>query len=143
MVEALAQQGVRVLLPVLQPDWDLDWAEYAGSDSLRGGPAGMVEGTGDLLGREAVAAADAVLVPALLVDRQGARLGRGAGCYDRVLRRVNPLSTLVAAVVYDDERLASLPLEPHDVRVRAVLTPHSGLELLVVGTNEPAESAER
>ncbi len=143
MVETLAQQGVRVLLPVLQPDWDLDWAEYTGSDSLRGGPAGMIEGAGDLLGKDAVAAADAVLVPALLVDRQGARLGRGAGCYDRVLRRVNPLTTLVTAVVYDDERVPSLPLEPHDVRVRAVLAPHGGLELLVVGTDEPTESALR
>ena len=143
MVETLTQLGVRVLLPVLQPDWDLDWTEYSGPDSLRGGPAGMVEGAGDLLGRGAVAAADVVLVPALLVDRQGARLGRGAGCYDRVLRRVSPLTTLVTAVVYDDERVPHLPLEPHDVRVRAVLAPHGGLELLVVGTDEPTESARR
>ena len=42
--------------------------------------------TGPRLGAEAVATADAVLVPGLAVSPTGLRLGRGGGSYDRALR---------------------------------------------------------
>ena len=37
---ALWKRGTYVLLPVLLPDGDLDWASYEGPDSLRPGRAG-------------------------------------------------------------------------------------------------------
>jgi 5-formyltetrahydrofolate cyclo-ligase len=54
------------------------------------------------------------------------RLGRGGGHYDRSLPLVSP-ATAVVALVGDDELLAELPAEPHDVRVDAVWRPHAGL----------------
>jgi len=74
----------------------------------------------------AVPEVDVLIVPALAVDTDGRRLGRGRDGYDRVLRRIDP-RVLVLAVVHDDELLdsavESLPEEPHDVRVPAVATP--------------------
>jgi len=70
---------------------------------------------------------DLVLAPALAVDRLGNRLGWGKGHYDRVLATVEPEQ--VVAVVYDDEVLDRVPVEEHDRRVGAVLTP-SGLRRL-------------
>ena len=35
---ALWKRGSYVLLPILLPDGDLDWASYEGPDSLRPGP---------------------------------------------------------------------------------------------------------
>ena len=119
---ALAHCGA-VLLPVLLPDGDLDWGTGPdGTPTARG----LLEPTGPRLGREAVADCDVVLVPALAVDSHGNRLGRGGGSYDRALRRATGLTI---AVLYDGERVDRLPAEPHDVRVRAVVTP-SGLVLL-------------
>jgi len=77
-------------------------------------------------GVEAVARADAVLVPALAVDRAGNRLGRGGGSFDRALARVGPLVPLIA-LLYDDELVDRLPAEPHDVPVRAVVRPTRGV----------------
>lgn len=74
----------------------------------------------------AVASADVVLVPAVAVDRTGVRLGRGGGSYDRALARVGP-AILTAALLYDGELVDSVPAEPHDQRVRAVVTPARGL----------------
>ena len=68
-----------------------------------------------------------VLVPSLAVDRDGHRLGRGGGYYDRVLATV-PRARRVA-VVYDEEVVATVPHDPHDVDVAFALTP-SGLVLL-------------
>ncbi len=39
----LWKRGSYVLLPVLLPDGDLDWASYEGPDSLRPGPRGLLE----------------------------------------------------------------------------------------------------
>ena len=43
LVYALWKRGAYVLLPVLRPDPDLDWASYEGPDSLRAGPRGLTE----------------------------------------------------------------------------------------------------
>lgn len=121
MVEALRSHGLRVLLPVIVGE-SLDWAEYDGR--LRPGPFGLREPEGPLLGASAVGSAALVLVPALAVDHSGVRLGKGAGHYDRALT----LSTAPrVALVRDEEFVPSLPAEPHDVRMDAVLTPGSGL----------------
>ena len=113
-----------LLLPVLLPDGDLDWA-VAGA--VRTTERGLLEPTGPRLGVGAIAGCDVVLVPALAVDRFGNRLGRGGGSYDRALRRT---TALTVAVLYDDDVVEAVPAEPHDVRVAAVVTPTRGLELL-------------
>ncbi|HEV2372778.1 MAG TPA: 5-formyltetrahydrofolate cyclo-ligase [Streptosporangiaceae bacterium] len=122
LVFALWKRGTYVLLPLMRPDLDLDWASYEGPDSLRAGPKGFAEPVEPPRGPQAVARADLVVVPALAVDRQGVRLGRGGGSYDRALARVgSQVPTL--ALLYDGELLDELPSEPHDQRVRLVAQP--------------------
>ena len=109
-IAALAARGIRVMVPITLADWDLDWREV---------------GTEVALGVDAVADARLVLVPAQGVDGSGTRLGRGKGCYDRVLPRT---SGVAVAVVYpwevtDDD----LPTEPHDRPVDAVMAAGLGV----------------
>lgn len=129
LVYGLWKRGTYVLLPLLRSDGDLDWASYEGPDSLVEGPKGLLEPGEAPRGVDAVARADAVLVPALAVDRAGNRLGRGGGSFDRALARVGPLIPLIA-LLYDDELADQLPAAPHDVRVRAVVRPATGITAL-------------
>ena len=129
LVFALWKRGSYVLLPVLRPDGDLDWASYEGPDSLVPGPRGLLQPGEPPRGVGAVARADAVLVPALAVDPAGRRLGRGGGSYDRALARVGPLVPLIA-LIYDDELVERVPVEGHDVPVRATASPRAGITLL-------------
>jgi 5-formyltetrahydrofolate cyclo-ligase len=126
---ALWKRGSYVLLPLLRPDGDLDWASYEGPDSLVPGPRGLREPGEPPRGVDAVTRADAVLVPALAVDMAGRRLGRGGGSYDRALARVGPLVPLIA-LLYDDELVEHVPAEGHDVPVRATVRPRAGITLL-------------
>ncbi|MFC5181819.1 5-formyltetrahydrofolate cyclo-ligase [Actinomadura harenae] len=126
---ALWKRGTYVLLPRLLPDNELDWASYEGPDSLVPGRFGLMEPSEPARGVEAIASADVVLVPALAVDRTGVRLGRGGGSYDRALARVSP-AVLTVALLYEGELVDTLPREPHDQRVRAAVTPESGLHPL-------------
>jgi 5-formyltetrahydrofolate cyclo-ligase len=80
--------GGRLLLPVLLPDNDLDWAELTSTAGLVAGPRGLLEPSGPRLGVDAVRSVDLLLVPALAVGRDGTRMGRGGGSYDRVLARL-------------------------------------------------------
>jgi 5-formyltetrahydrofolate cyclo-ligase len=129
---ALWKRGSYVLLPLLRPDGDLDWASYEGPESLVPGPRGLLEPGEPPRGPGAVARADVVLVPALAVDRAGNRLGRGGGSYDRALARVGPLVPLIA-LVYDAELVERVPAEPHDVKVRAAVSPGAGITMTGVG----------
>ncbi|QES48673.1 5-formyltetrahydrofolate cyclo-ligase [Streptomyces venezuelae] len=129
LLDGLRRAGKRVLLPVLLPDNDLDWAAYEGPGSLaeiaHPGKMRLLEPAGPRLGPEAVTGADAVLLPGLAVDGRGMRLGRGGGSYDRVLERLERAGAHPALVVllYDDEVVARVPEEPHDHPVQAVATP--------------------
>jgi 5-formyltetrahydrofolate cyclo-ligase len=63
---------------------------------------------------------DLVLVPALAIDQQGNRLGKGKGFYDRFLSGFEGISY---AVVFDEEVLETIPIEDHDQTVAGVITP--------------------
>jgi 5-formyltetrahydrofolate cyclo-ligase len=129
LVYALWKRGTYVLLPLLRPDGDLDWASYEGPDSLIPGPRGLQEPQETPRGINTIARADVVLAPALAVDHAGNRLGRGGGSYDRALARVGALIPVIA-LLYDAELLSHLPAEPHDTPVRAAARPEAGITWL-------------
>jgi 5-formyltetrahydrofolate cyclo-ligase len=58
----------------------------------------------------------ALVIPALAIGRDGSRLGRGGGYYDRTLSPLEryPLGPIRIAIVYEDEVFATLPRESHD-----------------------------
>jgi 5-formyltetrahydrofolate cyclo-ligase len=124
LLEDLSALGIEVLVPVLRPDRDLDWAQWQAARPQIGPANGVA----------AIARVDAVLAPALAVAIDGTRLGRGGGSYDRALARVAP-STPVAALLHDGELVQHLPRADWDRRVTAVVTPAGWQEL---GTPTPA-----
>jgi 5-formyltetrahydrofolate cyclo-ligase len=138
MLDALLRHADRVLLPVARTDGDdsataLQWGEYR-PGHLVTARFGLLEPAGPWLPATALAEASVVLVPALAVDRTGARLGRGRGFYDRTLVLSDQRARLIA-VVRDDELLDELPREPHDVPMTHALTPGRGL--VELGTARP------
>lgn len=119
---AAAFPASTLLLPVLMPDLDLDWAPYAGPHSLVLTERRLYEPTTDRLGPDAITTAEVAIVPALAGDHAGHRLGRGGGSYDRALTRLGP-GTVSVALLHPGELLPSVPHEPHDCRVGHFLEP--------------------
>jgi 5-formyltetrahydrofolate cyclo-ligase len=116
LVDALSARGIRVMVPITLPSWELDWREA---------------GTTKALGREAIAEARVVFLPALGVDGAGTRMGKGKGCYDRTVRHTD---ALLVAVVHPWEVLEEpLPREEHDRLVDAVIAAGLGLRRLGAG----------
>ena len=60
------------------------------------------------------------LLPGLAFTRTGQRLGMGGGHYDRFI--ADHPATLAVALCYDWQILEDLPTEPHDQRVKMLVT---------------------
>ncbi len=64
---------------------------------------------------------DVVIVPGVAFTRDGDRLGQGGGWYDRFLPQIRSDCTTIG-VCFEPQVLASLPTEPHDVRLDCVVS---------------------
>ena len=121
LVTALADAGVRVLLPVLKGHRTPTWGWYDGPDSLVPGWRGIPEPAGQALPPDALGECSFVWVSALLATRAGHRLGTGGGWYDRALLHAHP-DAVRATLVGASELVDSVPLEPWDLPVDLVVT---------------------
>lgn len=121
-LDKLTQHGVRLLLPRVVGE-RLSWHRYSELNDLAPGAYGVPEpqpSTPVVIDPQP----DVVLVPGLLFDRSGHRLGYGAGFYDRFLVTV-PSSTTIG-LAYEWQVVHELPCEPHDVSLSLLVT-ESGL----------------
>lgn len=66
-------------------------------------------------------APEVVIVPLLAFTAQGERLGQGGGHYDRYLDYHQ--DTVPIGIGWDCQLVDVLPVEPHDIPLRAVVTP--------------------
>ncbi|SMF60789.1 5-formyltetrahydrofolate cyclo-ligase [Allosphingosinicella indica] len=85
------------------------------------GPWGVLQPPGDA---EALAP-DIVLVPLVLADRHGTRIGLGKGHYDRALAHLRAASDVKAIGVAWDMQISedALPADPWDAPLDAIVTP--------------------
>ena len=74
-----------------------------------------------------------IVVPGLGFTRHGARLGYGAGTYDRYLSTLDS-QPLTVGVAFSQCIVPNLPEEPHDRRVNWVITEQ---EVIPCGNGEP------
>lgn len=105
-----------VLLPVVKGD-ELELRRYTGRHDLAVGAYHIEEPTGELF--TDYAAIELALVPGVSFDKEGNRLGRGKGFYDRLLPK---LSSYNIGICYDFQVSPHVPCEPFDRKMHAVLT---------------------
>ncbi len=113
--------GLGRLAARVRDDGGLDVAsalEPPPGEGWRRGTYGIWEPVGPALD---VATLDFVLVPGVAFTRNGQRLGRGKGYYDRFLATLAP-TCFTCGVCFDCQLLDDLPTEPHDVPLDAVVT---------------------
>ena len=63
-----------------------------------------------------------ILIPGVVFDRLGNRLGRGKGFYDRTLEKVDPKTLLVGVAFKDQVLEEALPSLPHDQTLDVLVT---------------------
>ena len=102
----------------------MNWVVFNGK--TKQGIFGFQEATGEDADPSEI---ELMVMPALAVDVQGHRLGRGGGYYDRQLEKLSPdLKTV--AVVFDSEILEFIPTEEHDKTVQFAVSPSKTLRFI-------------
>jgi len=106
LCEWCSDNGVAVLLPTIAENFELTW--HSGTDVRQ------------------LSEAELIVMPAMAAGRDGNRLGRGKGYYDRA---VSQLETPRVVVVHDSELYETLPAEDFDQKVSMVVTCSETLSL--------------
>ncbi|MDO4949939.1 MAG: 5-formyltetrahydrofolate cyclo-ligase [Bacteroidales bacterium] len=110
-------RGKRILLPVIRGS-ELELREYTGPDCLRQEPLFHIEEPQG----PPFADFDQVelaIVPGMAFGRQGQRLGRGKGYYDKLLPQLTQAHLI--GYCFPWQIVDDIPEEPHDRRVNQVL----------------------
>lgn len=128
-VIALARlRGCRVYLPAIthRRHSRMDFVRFDADAPLRPNVFGIFEPDLQPAQRIAVRQLDLILVPLVAVDSHGARLGSGAGFYDRRLHHLRGQRRWrrpkLIGVAYEFQRVPRLDVQPWDVPLDAVIT---------------------
>lgn len=105
-----------VLLPKVVGD-DLELRKYSSDDDLKIGSYGIMEPCGELW--TDYSAIDLAVIPGVAFDKEGNRLGRGKGYYDRLLPK---LSCTKIGVCYPEQLLDFIPVDEHDISMDIVVS---------------------
>lgn len=104
LLQRALAEGKGLLLPRVDGPGRMDWVEITALDQLQPGAYGIPEPPKSLPARDPAAfPAPLALVPCLAVSRNGVRLGRGGGYYDRFLAHYKGRRLLLCpgALVWD------------------------------------------
>lgn len=119
LIAAMLAEGKEVAVPLCRSPGEMEAVAIRGLSQLKPGRYGIPE-PAPQLPRMEPEAMDLILVPAVCYDREGYRLGRGGGYYDRYLMRTGGAFTvgLCRTALLQEQ----VPREEHDRKVRAVVT---------------------
>lgn len=127
LMAGLRAKGARLCLPVILDKTTIVFRELHADRAL------VPMGFGTFGPGEDCAVLDPslMLVPLAAFDATGQRIGYGGGYYDRAIERLHRkgLFPRLIGIAFDCQEVASVPAEPHDMRLHAVLT-ESGMRRL-------------
>jgi 5-formyltetrahydrofolate cyclo-ligase len=128
LIRETLNQGKRVAVPLCGATPEIGLSELRRYDDLAPGPRPhLLEPSASLRRLIAPSEMDLALVPGIVFDRGGGRIGRGGGYFDRVLDQA-PWALHVALAFSAQLRSDPVPVEPHDRPMHAIITEREVLE---------------
>ncbi len=118
LIDEFVSKGKTVLLPRVINDTDMELRHYTGGSDLKKGAFGIMEPTGELF--TDYNKIDVAIIPGVAFDKEGHRLGRGKGYYDRFL----PLlpNAYKIGVCYPSRLLEHIPTDEHDIHMDEIIS---------------------
>jgi len=129
LIGAALEAGKSVYVPLCCPDKTMMAVRIRSFDALRPGMRGIPEPPADGEAAEP-GTLELAVVPCVTAAKDGARLGHGAGYYDRFLR-LHACKTM--CLCYGEMLADALPMDGHDVWMDSVVT-ESGITARLPGS---------
>lgn len=121
--ERAISDGKSVALPRYVPETAAYNAFFVGDQPLVPGPFDILEPVAS--NPAPLNRLDLIVAPGLAFDPRGRRLGRGKGFYDRLLSTAPGVK---CGICFEEQLLAEIPVEPHDVTLDFIATPARWLD---------------
>ncbi|PZU20529.1 MAG: 5-formyltetrahydrofolate cyclo-ligase [Shinella sp.] len=127
LMAMLAEKGARLCLPAVLDRETIVFRAYDPAEPLVDAGWGTMGPRPDA----PLVDPDIILLPLSVFDGRGNRIGYGAGHYDRAIDRMRKrgLSPRLIGVAFACQEVATVPADPHDVPMAAILT-ETGLRIL-------------
>ena len=123
-MQELVGMNKELFLPVMTGN-TLEFFRYELNDNLTAATNGISQPQAKSHQRIDVSSLDLMFLPLVAFDPQCYRLGRGGGFYDRALGKMlvdTKARPCLVGLAYDFQRVDSLPVDPWDVPLDAVVT---------------------
>lgn len=128
IIEQAWKEGKRVTVPKCHPkEKQLDFRHLTAFDELESVYYGLLEPIVDKTENINKGNIDLIIVPGVVFDPTGFRIGFGGGYYDRFLKNYHGATI---ALLLSEQLVEELPVEPHDIPVQTLITEYSIFECL-------------
>lgn len=117
LVDSLLVSGKQILLPRVTGEGTMELRRYTGPADLALGAYNIMEPTGELF--DDYASIDLAVIPGMAFDKEGNRMGRGKGYYDRLLPKLR--STYKIGICLPFQLVERIPTDEHDVKMDEVI----------------------
>lgn len=117
LIDTFVARGATVAVPRIVAEGEMRAVRFPGWEEMLAGPLGIPAPRSELACNAPI---ECAIVPGLGFTRSGARIGYGAGYYDRWLT-AHP-HTMRIGVAFECQIVAALPQEPHDMLMHRVIT---------------------
>ena len=118
LIREAHKAGKQVYLPVVSGLESIEIRRYRPDTPMQTGAFGIQEPSGHEINSTEYKAIELAIIPGMGFDRQGHRLGRGKGYYDRLLTRI-PQAYFIG-ICFPFQKLPQIPSEKHDVCMQKV-----------------------
>lgn len=120
LTDLLRERGARISVPVVLDRETIVFRELEQDAELVAGVFGTAGPGPDAAELDP----EIMLVPLAAFDRRGHRIGYGGGYYDRAIYRLQQkgYNPRLIGIAFDCQEVASVPEEPHDIRLHGILT---------------------
>lgn len=126
--KSILDSGCRLVLPLTDKELRIHSYYVNSIDELKRSGMGILEPDPEKAVECGPDAPDIILLPGLAFDRNGIRLGFGAGCYDRFLPGIRK-DALLVALAYSFQVVDELPKDIYDIPCHCILTENSFIDL--------------
>ncbi len=123
MIKDVLKMGKKVVVPVtLVNEKKIIPSRLENFDKeLRKGPYGIYQPKKQFIRKVLLKTIDLIIVPGVAFDRQGNRLGRGGGYFDRFLSKLKKYDIPMFGLAFKCQVLNKLPVLSHDIPVTKLI----------------------
>lgn len=119
LLDELLKEGKEVLLPEVIDNSQMRLRVYSGKQDLREGSFHILEPIGKIYPESRYKEIEVGVIPGMSFDKNGNRLGRGKGYYDRLLKQMPNLYKI--GICFDFQKTENVPVEANDIVMNEII----------------------